>query len=114
MSEILRTLVERIEPTARLADTAERSQLTAKGALIGTVQSMAPEQLRGEEVDTRCDVYALGAILYELATGVPPHDVAGKPVPAAYRLLAEKAPPPPSERRPGLPPELDWIVGRAM
>jgi hypothetical protein len=99
---------------ARLESASEASQLTTAGEVIGTLQSMAPEQLRGEEIDTRADIYALGVLLYELASGVLPHDLAGKPAPLAYRLLAEEAPPPPSSRKPGLPVELDWIVARAM
>jgi len=99
---------------ARLAGDDDRSQLTVEGGILGTPQSMAPEQLRGEEVDTRCDVFALGTILYELVAGVPPHDLAGKPAPVAVRMLAETDPPPPSARRAGVAPELDWICARAM
>ncbi|MEM7305627.1 MAG: bifunctional serine/threonine-protein kinase/formylglycine-generating enzyme family protein [Planctomycetota bacterium] len=87
---------------------------TEDGAIVGTVRYMAPEQLRGEEVDIRCDVYALGVLLYELVCDHAPHDLTGKAAPAAFRLLAEEAPAPPSERRPGVPHDLDWIVLRAM
>ena len=99
---------------ARMVGGDERSQLTHEGAVIGTVRYMAPEQLRGEEVDTRCDVYALGIVLPELLTGRPAHDLDDKPVPAAFRLLTEATPPAPSTVVPGLPRELDWVVRRAL
>ncbi len=99
---------------ARVLRAAEETRLTGGSELVGTPLYMAPEQVRGEEVDIRCDVYALGAILYELVAGVPAHDLSGKPLPLAYRLLAEQAPRPPTRVRPDLPRELDWIVERAM
>jgi hypothetical protein len=99
---------------ARLAGGEARAQLTLEGLVLGTPQSMAPEQLRGEEVDTRCDVYALGTLLYELVAGTPPYDLADKPTPLAVRMLVEDDPPPPSARRPGTPAELDWICARAL
>jgi serine/threonine protein kinase len=57
--------------TALTEMTMERAKLTSEGMLVGTFQYMAPEQLEGKEADARADIFALGELIYEMATGKP-------------------------------------------
>ncbi|HTE05120.1 MAG TPA: serine/threonine-protein kinase [Planctomycetota bacterium] len=89
------------------------------GLPLGTPAYMAPEQTGLGEVDTRADVYALGAVLHELVAGAPPVHVGGDPL-AALRAIRESVPPPASRVR--TPPagsraalaDLDVIIGKAL
>ena len=63
---------ERAEPVHGEGTTVAREALTAEGGILGTASYMAPEQVRGERVDARADLFAFGVILYELAAGVRP------------------------------------------
>jgi serine/threonine protein kinase len=90
----------------------EGPTLAGTGLPVGTPQYMAPEHLRGEELDQRTDVYALGAVLYESLTGVAPH-VANSPFEVAS--LALSAPiVPPAQRNPQVWPELEQVVLKAL
>lgn len=89
--------------TGRMAQT-----LSATGLPVGTPEYMAPEQLRGEPIDERADIYALGAVLYELLTGHPPHE-AETPYKVAALSLAGKITPP-SARVPGIGEALEDVV----
>jgi serine/threonine protein kinase len=82
--------------------------LTRTGLLVGTLRYMSPEQIRGEEVDGRTDVYALGAVLYEMLTGRPPFE--GSSDWAILRAQIEDSPRPPSDQIPLLP----WWIDRAV
>ena len=88
--------------------------MTRAGDLIGTPQYMAPEQIRGEQVDGRTDVYALGAMLYEMVTGRLPFE--GPTVMAILSRHLTDTPEPPMARRPdlGLPPALDHLIMAAL
>ncbi len=85
---------------------------TTTGRFLGTVDYMAPEQIRGDAVDARADVYALGCVLFECLTGEVPFPRRSE-VAAIYSQLEEQ-PPRPSERRPGLPRALDAVLWRAL
>ncbi len=101
-------------PLEDSSDAAPRlsSQGTLVGALVGTPAYMSPEQARGEPADERCDVYALGAILYQLLSGTLPYR--GED---AVQVLAQIVAGPPQalhEREQAVAPELSAIVARAM
>ena len=85
--------------------------LTSVGAVIGTPAFMPPEQARGEPVDERADVYALGAILYHLLAGHPPYQGDRD---AVLRAVAAGPPRPLPEVTPGVPRDLAAVVARAM
>ncbi len=89
-----------------------QTDLTKTGQLMGTIDYCAPEQIRGEEVDGRADVYSLGCVLYECLAGEPPfrRDLE---VATIYAHLQED-PPKVTARRPELPAALDDVVATAM
>ena len=91
---------------------ADASSVTQTAAVIGTAQYLSPEQARGEKVDARSDVYSLGCVLYEILTGEPPF-IGDSPVAVAYQHVRED-PIPPSERHPGISPELDAVVLKSL
>ena len=85
---------------------------TRSGEWVGTLDYVAPEQIRGGRIDARADVYALGGVLCFLLTGRVPFERDGDEA-KLWAQLSEP-PPMPSQVRPGLPPELDGVVARAM
>ncbi len=88
------------------------TQLTKTGYVIGSPKYMAPEQILGKKVDERADIYALGVILYEMVTGVPPYS-RGDHMSVMYQHVQGKAKAP-QEVNPNLPPGLSDLVMRAM
>ncbi|HJL31613.1 MAG TPA: serine/threonine-protein kinase, partial [Polyangiaceae bacterium LLY-WYZ-15_(1-7)] len=98
---------------AKLRDQRGNITVTRAGSIVGTPYYMPPEQIRGEEVDPRGDVYALGAMLYKACTGVPPF-VANTPMGVLTKHLTEKLVPPSQRSGAPLPLEADRIVGQAM
>ncbi|MFP2924691.1 serine/threonine-protein kinase PknK [Pyxidicoccus sp. 3LG] len=97
---------------ASFSGAASREELAAEGRVMGSVAYMAPEQLQGELVDARADLYALGCILYECLVGRPPFigSWAGSIV---FQHLNE-APTPPSRHVEGVPEELERLVLRLL
>ncbi|GAA1684236.1 Stk1 family PASTA domain-containing Ser/Thr kinase [Glycomyces endophyticus] len=91
---------------------SNQATMTQTSAVIGTAQYLSPEQARGETVDARSDVYAVGCVLYELLVGHPPF-TGDNPVSVAYQHVREEARPP-SELNPNVPPSVDAVVMKAL
>jgi eukaryotic-like serine/threonine-protein kinase len=91
---------------------SEKEQLTRPGMAIGTVTYMSPEQVRGEELDVRTDLFSLGAVLYEMATGRMAFG--GTTGGMVYDAILNRSPIPPARLNPAMPAELERIVGRAL
>ena len=90
----------------------EAKSLTEKGAILGTFQYMAPEQLEGNEVDARTDIFAFGAVLYEMVTGRKAFE--GKSQASLIGAIMNSEPQPMSELQPVSPRSLDWSVKRCL
>ena len=94
-----------------LARAYADGRMTQAGAVTGTVQYLAPEQIRGEPADPRSDLYSLGIVAYELLTGQLPH-TGETAMAVAYKHLSDRVPAP-SATVPDLPEELDGFVASA-
>ena len=92
--------------------TAEQSKLTAEGTIVGTFQYMAPEQLEGENTDTRTDIFALGEVMYEMATGKPAFS--GKSRASLIASILTTEPPPITRLQPMTPPALERVVKKCL
>jgi len=95
-----------------LAKTAQSTMLTRVGSTMGTIAYMSPEQARGEEVDHRTDLWAVGVMLYELLTGR--HPFSGDYEQAIVYSILNEDPAPMTSLRAGVPMSLDWIVGKLL
>jgi serine/threonine-protein kinase len=91
---------------------SEGAGIGEDGQLLGTIDYVAPEQIAGEEIDGRADVYSLGCVLYECLVGQPPFRSDSDLAVVFAHLEAE--PPPPSAGRPELPAALDAVIARAL
>src|SRR5262245_49326115 len=86
----------------REGPSPQLSPLTTAGAIVGTILYMSPEQIEGREADARSDIFALGTLLYEMATGKRPFE--GKSQLSVASAILEKDPAPLGSLQPGLPP----------
>jgi serine/threonine protein kinase len=94
---------------ARLTEPAVKTQT---GVLLGSPQYMAPEQIIGQPLDHRADIFSLGLVLYEMLTGAKPFQ--GEDIPELTFKVANLPAAPPSHLAPDLPPVMDFIIARAL
>jgi hypothetical protein len=105
------------KPAAALASAAtltgvQTAPVTEEGTIVGTFQYMSPEQVEGKEVDGRSDIFSLGAVLYEMATGK--RAFGGKSQLSVASAILEKEPAPISASKPMTPPALEHAVKKCL
>ncbi len=99
-------------PLSQLPTATAKDAVTEEGTILGTLQYMAPEQLEAKEVDARTDIFAFGALIYEMATGKRAFE--GKNQASVIGAILKDDPPPISTLQPMTPPALDRAVKKCL
>jgi Tol biopolymer transport system component/predicted Ser/Thr protein kinase len=105
-------LATAVPKTSTASDVTAAAVLTHAGMTVGTAAYMSPEQARGHSLDARSDLWALGVILYEMATGSRPFE--GPSTPLVFDAILNRAPVPVQERNPAVPAEIARIIDRLL
>jgi len=94
------------------SSTTQEPNLTSTGVSMGTVAYMSPEQVRGEELDERTDLFSLGLVLYEMATGK--QAFVGNTSGVLFEAILNRAPAPAARLNPAISPQLEQIINKAL
>jgi serine/threonine protein kinase/tetratricopeptide (TPR) repeat protein len=108
--------IERARPAgsehSEAPTAVQPNELTTAGSTMGTVSYMSPEQARGQVTDARTDIFSLGTVLYQMATGTLPFQ--GETSAVVFEAILNREPPPITQANASLPAELNRILGKAL